>query len=146
MKFLVDANLSPTVARLLRDAGFDTTHVGETGLLTATDAEISAHARANDAIIISADSDFATLLALSGHLTPSLVPLRSSDHLTPAEQAAILCSNLPHVIPNLLTGGRVLLARPHSGAEPAAVELDPGTPAPVPLNAEWRSARLARML
>lgn len=71
MKCLVDANLSPRVAVALTDAGFEVVHVRDVGLVTASDAEISAFAARTGATVISADSDFATLLALGGGLAPS---------------------------------------------------------------------------
>jgi len=42
LRFLVDANLSPTVAARLRSSGHDVTHVGDEGLLTADDQTILA--------------------------------------------------------------------------------------------------------
>lgn len=39
--------------------------------------------------VISADSDFATLLSLTGDTAPSLLLLRSGDSLSPAEQVAL---------------------------------------------------------
>lgn len=113
MKFLVDANLSPIVAEALRVGGFEATHVGEVSLLTASDVDISAFAVRGRAAIISADSDFASLLALSGASAPSLVLLRSSDHLRPSEQAAILLANLPSVTDDLERGAVVTIARGH---------------------------------
>jgi predicted nuclease of predicted toxin-antitoxin system len=113
MKLLVDANLSPTVARALRVAGYDATHVGEVSLLTASDIEISAFAVSSGAVIVSADSDFATLLALSGASAPSLVLLRSSDHLPPPMQASVLLANLSGVVADLKLGAVVTIARGH---------------------------------
>jgi predicted nuclease of predicted toxin-antitoxin system len=40
MRFLVDANLSPRVATLLSGDGFESIHVGDVDLLTATDQAI----------------------------------------------------------------------------------------------------------
>ncbi len=40
MKLLLDANLSPEIARLLKEAGHDAIHVSEVGLLSAPDPEI----------------------------------------------------------------------------------------------------------
>lgn len=45
MKLLVDANLSPRVAAILRSAGHDARHVTDVGLGTASDAEILAWTR-----------------------------------------------------------------------------------------------------
>lgn len=75
MKPLVDENLSPRVARLLRDGGLDATHVLDHDLGGASDVDVAAFAIAQNRVIISADSDFATLLALSRGTAPSLVLL-----------------------------------------------------------------------
>lgn len=118
MRLLVDANLSPQIASHLRSVGFGAVHVGEVDLVTATDSEISEFARRTDMVVVSADSDFATLLALSNGVAPSLVLLRSSDRLTPQEQAALLQANLPALQSALdsgavatIAGGRVRVRR-----------------------------------
>jgi predicted nuclease of predicted toxin-antitoxin system len=66
LRFLVDANLSPRVAARLRSSGHDVAHVGDEGLLTADDQTILAHASSMGRTIVSADADFATLLAVAG--------------------------------------------------------------------------------
>jgi pimeloyl-ACP methyl ester carboxylesterase len=43
--------------------------------------------------IVTADSDFAAMLALGEHRAPSVVLLRSGDHLRPPEQAGLLITN-----------------------------------------------------
>ena len=75
MRYLVDANLSPVVAERLRDTGHDAVHVGDLGLLTASDEEILGRAATDDRVIISADADFGTLLALNGLSRPSFILL-----------------------------------------------------------------------
>jgi len=87
MRFLVDANLSPRVAARLCDGGYEATHVQDHELLNADDEKILRHALDTSHTIISADSDFATMLALTGMVAPSLILLRSADHLNPTEQA-----------------------------------------------------------
>jgi predicted nuclease of predicted toxin-antitoxin system len=112
MRFLVDANLSPRVATLLSGDGFESIHVGDVDLLTATDRAILDYAAANGLVIISADSDFGELLAVSrGAVRPSVVLLRSADRLTPDQQAAILAANLAAVADELKTGALVSIAR-----------------------------------
>lgn len=112
MRLLVDANLSPRVAIALSKAGLDSIHVGDVGLLTASDQKILDHAEANDLTIVSADSDFGELLAASrGATRPSIVLLRSADRLTPDEQAALLAANLPAVTGDLEAGAIVTIAR-----------------------------------
>ncbi|MDR0626565.1 MAG: DUF5615 family PIN-like protein [Bifidobacteriaceae bacterium] len=104
MRFLVDENLSPLVARLLSDAGVDAAHVLDCGLGGASDAELSAIAVTEGRTIISADSDFAAMLALSQNVAPSLVLLRSGDHLRPHQQAELLLANLPSLADDLAEG------------------------------------------
>lgn len=112
MRFLVDANLSPRVATWLSGEGFESIHVGDVDLLTATDQAILDYAAANGLVIISADSDFGELLAVSrGAVRPSVVLLRSADRLTPDQQAAILVANLAAVADELKTGALVSIAR-----------------------------------
>ena len=84
VRLLIDANLSPRVAATLRDAGHEAVHVADIGMLAASDDAILAHAAAAGQVIVSADTDFGELLAVAGAVRPSVVLLRSADHLTPA--------------------------------------------------------------
>jgi predicted nuclease of predicted toxin-antitoxin system len=111
VRLLVDANLSPRIAARLRDDGHDAVHVSDIGMLGASDEAILAHAAANSLVIVSADTDFGELLAVSGAARPSVVLLRSADHLTPDRQAVLLTANLPAVATELDTGAVVSIAR-----------------------------------
>ena len=83
VRFLIDASLSPKVAVALGKSGFESVHVGDVGLLTASDRSILGYAVANLLVIVSADTDFGELLAASrGARRPSVVLLRSADRLT----------------------------------------------------------------
>jgi len=113
MKFLLDANLSPRIARALSVGGFATTHVCEHGLVTAPDEKILAFALQHGHVIVSADTDFVTLVALGGMTAPSVVLLRSADRLPPDDQAALLLANLPAVVADLEAGAIVTLTRFH---------------------------------
>ncbi len=113
MKLLVDENLSPRVAALLRENGIDAIHVLERGLGGAPDTAVSALAVSEDRAVVSADSDFATLLALSQGTAPSLVLLRSGDGLKPAAQTALLLANLGTLESDLLLGVVVSLSTTH---------------------------------
>jgi predicted nuclease of predicted toxin-antitoxin system len=110
VRYLIDANLSPVVAERLRQAGHDAVHVGELGLLTAPDDEILSRAARDERVIVSADADFGTLLALGGLSKPSFVLLRSADHLSP-DQQALLIGNLQRVGDELVRGAIVTLSR-----------------------------------
>lgn len=112
MRLLVDANLSPKVAVALGKSGLESVHVGDVGLLTASDRSIVDYATANAPVIVSADTDFGELLAATrGATRPSVVLLRSADRLTPDEQAALLAANLPAIAGDLESGAVVTIAR-----------------------------------
>jgi len=113
LRFLVDANLSPRVAARLRLEGHDVAHVGDVGLLTADDETILAHASRDERTIVSADADFATLLAVANRGEPSLILLRSADLLTPSQQAELILANLETVAADLRTGAVVTIGRGH---------------------------------
>jgi len=118
LRFLVDANLSPRVAARLRLEGHDVEHVGDVGLLVAEDGPILAHAASTDRVILSADSDFATLLAVTGRSEPSLVLLRSADRLTPDQQADLIVANIEAVAADLRSGAVVTIGRGHLRVRP----------------------------
>lgn len=109
MKFLVDNALSPLVANGLREAGFDAVHVRDYDLQTAEDEEIFALAAREDRIIVSADTDFGTLLALRRERIPSLILLRHPLQKHPRTQTTFLLRNLPNVRDALLKGSVVVL-------------------------------------
>jgi len=75
MRFLVDAQLPPALARWLEAAGHRAEHVSDVGLANAKDQAIWDFASANDAIIVSKDEDFAQLKFLKSE-GPALVWVR----------------------------------------------------------------------
>jgi predicted nuclease of predicted toxin-antitoxin system len=58
VRFLIDAQLPPALARALVEAGQSAEHVGDVGLLDADDEAIWQHAHATGATIMTKDEDF----------------------------------------------------------------------------------------
>lgn len=60
MRFLVDAQLPPILARWLSDQGHPADHVMDVGLDRAKDKALWNHAKSTGAVLITKDEDFAT--------------------------------------------------------------------------------------
>lgn len=89
---------------MLQQAGHDAAHVTEVGLGNTDDAEILEAAAHDGLTIVTADTDFGGLLAARGTSSPSVMMLRSSDHLTPDEQARLIVAVLARVGEDLEQG------------------------------------------
>jgi predicted nuclease of predicted toxin-antitoxin system len=61
VRFLIDAQLPPSLADRLREAGHEAEHVNLIGLGPASDRRIWTYARSTQAVIITKDQDFADL-------------------------------------------------------------------------------------
>ena len=58
MKFLIDEQLSPSLARWLAERGQEAEHVYEAGLMGMADADVARRAVRTGAVIVSKDEDF----------------------------------------------------------------------------------------
>ncbi len=61
MRFLIDANLPPSLAAWLTAEGFEARHTFDIELASATDRQIWGYAKDHDFIIITRDEDFILL-------------------------------------------------------------------------------------
>ena len=69
-RILLDQGLPRSAAELLRQQGWDATHVGEIGLATACDKANLKHAAQKGVTVVTLDADFHALLAVSGASAP----------------------------------------------------------------------------
>lgn len=76
MRFLVDANLPPALARWLREQGHEADHIAEIGQPSATDEQVWQRAAAGDAIIVSKDEDFARRRSVAKQGPPIVIWVR----------------------------------------------------------------------
>lgn len=75
MRFIVDAQLPPALARFFESRGHEARHVADLGLLDSSDTAIWNHALANGAIVVTKDEDFPHRLRQIG-IGPVIVWLR----------------------------------------------------------------------
>lgn len=109
MRFLIDNALSPQVAEALNKAGHDAVHVRDLALADASDEEISLRARNEDRVLVSADTDFGTLLALWPDTKPSIILFRRQSPRRPDKQAALIVANLENIREPLRSGSLIVL-------------------------------------
>lgn len=110
MKFLIDNALSPYIAEQLSILGYDAYHVRDRGMHAASDDEIFAWAASEDRVIVSADTDFGTMLALRSVAKPSFILFRRDWH-QPEQQLNGIIANLPQIEAALLKGAVVIFDR-----------------------------------
>lgn len=76
MRLVLDQGVPQDAAALLRSLEHDCIHVGEIGMAKASDEEILALSRERNAVVVTLDADFHTILAVSGAQGPSVIRMR----------------------------------------------------------------------
>ncbi len=94
--FLIDANLPPSLGKLLVYLGHSAEHVQDRGLLNADDGTIWDYAATNNMVIITRDKDFAQRRAVS-KTGPVIVWIR-----LPNTRRADLGRWFTAILPNIL--------------------------------------------
>lgn len=76
IRLLLDQGLPRSTVRHLEERGYDVRHVADIGHSRASDGEITTLALDQGRTIVTLDSDFHRLLAISGASTPSVIRIR----------------------------------------------------------------------
>ena len=90
----------------LADRGTDVCHVADIGYSRATDEEIAAVALEQGRVIVTLDSDFHRLLAISGASGPSVIRIRR-EGLRGPEAAALIAQILARIGEQIEAGAMV---------------------------------------
>ncbi len=90
VKLLLDENLSPRVAEILRtEDGLDAVHIRDRGLLEATDHEVLERAYTEDRVLATKNVDDFVKLARARALHPGIILVEDGD-LVREEQIRVL--------------------------------------------------------
>lgn len=109
MRLLLDENLSEKLVPLFTAAGHDVTHVRQLGLAGTLDPEVLELAVQDNRILVSADTDFGTLLARTHAKSPSFVLIRRLVGRRVDEMASVVIDNLAAVEEDLRSGAVVVI-------------------------------------
>ncbi len=109
MRFLVDAQLPPALARWLGEKGLAASSVREAGLLKSDDGSIRNFARAGGWVLVTKDEDFAEE-EMESHAGPPVVWLRIGN-ATNRVLFAWLEPLLPEIIRQLESGQTLVEVR-----------------------------------
>ena len=109
VRFIIDAQLPPALARSLEAAGHQAQHVAEIGLRDEADSLIWDHALKHQAVILTKDEDFAARV-LKNPKGPRVVWLRIGNS---SRRALIRWFNplLPQILDYLQKGDRLIEVR-----------------------------------
>ena len=111
MRFLIDESLQPRIVDALTDAGHEAVHVVDLELLGASDDQVLAAALGDGRVLVTADTDFGSLLALSGDPFPSVILLRRPGR-RPKQRAAAILSAV-EAVGGRLQNGAMVVVEPH---------------------------------
>lgn len=111
MRILIDCCLTTDWETFLKEAGFDALHWRKVGAADAADDQIVEWAANNDAIVLTQDLDFGSILATQGLTKPSVVQIRS-DSPAPEDVGALVTQTIATYADELGAGAIVTV---HTG-------------------------------
>jgi len=119
-RFLVDEDLPRSLARLLRTESLDAEDVRDVGLRGKTDSEVLQYAVSHDRVVITADLDFANLLAVPLGSHHGILVARLPNEVPVARLNAVILDAIKALSDDEVRGslvivepGRIRLRRPH---------------------------------
>ena len=95
----------------LRASGHDAVHVLDYGMQAATDDAVFERAGLESRVVVSADTDLGTILALREATSPSVILLRVGSPGRADDQVALILRALPSIDAALRRGAIVILER-----------------------------------
>jgi predicted nuclease of predicted toxin-antitoxin system len=111
VRFLIDESLQQRIGDLLTQAGHEALHVEDLDLRGASDDQVLAALIQERCVLVTADTDFGTLLALSGDPFPSVILLRRPGR-RPEQRAAAILGALD-VVEARLPDAAMVVVEPH---------------------------------
>lgn len=106
MRFLIDAQLPPALARWLEQAGHEAWHVVDVGLASAPDSQVWAFAVLRGAVVVTKDQDFAELAAWRDR-APQVLWVRIGN-CTRAQLIRAFEGVLPAAVQALASGDKIV--------------------------------------
>lgn len=108
MKFLLNENISPSLAGKLSTIKLDSVHVKDVDLIGEPDIRIIEYAIVHDFTIITHDLDYSRIVSLSAKEKPSVITVRI-DRINSEILFSLIKNNIDNLTPYLKKGALVTL-------------------------------------
>ena len=109
--FLVDEDLPLSLACAMRDAGWSTSHVREVGLRGAPDAQVIARAKEHGEVLVTADLEFANIVAYPPGSHAGIVVVRLSTEIPVRDRVATVVQAIGSLGDLRLDGNLLIIER-----------------------------------